>query len=43
MHGHGFCKEAHRDRNLSAIKFISFTKRVVLMAVHEQQDGALQL
>ena len=42
MHGHGLCNEARRDRNqsnkasyVSTVKVISFTERVVLMAVHE--------
>ena len=41
MHRHDLCNEAWHDRNqsnkamLSAIKVISFTVRVVLMAVHE--------
>ena len=36
-HGRDLCNEAHRDRNQSnkAMFHKSFTKRVVLMAVHE--------
>ena len=40
MHGRGLCHEARRDRNqsnkaMSAPQIVSFTERVVLMAVHE--------
>ena len=40
MHGRGLCNETRRDRNqsnkaVSAVKVVSFTERVVLMALHE--------
>ena len=38
IHGRGLCNEAHHDKNqgyVSDVKVVSFTKKVVLMAVHE--------
>ena len=40
MHRRGLCNEAHSDRNqsnkaVSAIKVVSLTERVVLMALHD--------
>ena len=43
MHERGLCNKARRDRNqaMLAPQVVSFTERVVLMALHEYQDGVL--